>query len=82
MNRYSYTIVLEPAEEGGYTVTVPTLPAIVTEGDTYEEAVEMAKEAIGLYLRSLVEKGRPIPTEIPPAGKSIVHVEVVVPAVS
>ena len=35
---YRYTVVYEPAEEGGYVVTVPTLPGLVTEGDTLEEA--------------------------------------------
>ena len=37
MSEYHYTILLTP-EEGGYTVTVPALPAIATEGDTVEEA--------------------------------------------
>lgn len=80
MDNLSYTIVLEPAEEGGYTVTVPALPAVVTEGDTYEEAIEMAKDAIGLYLRSLVEKGRPIPTENPPSDRTAVQIQVAAPA--
>ena len=34
-----YTAVFEPAEEGGYVVTVPALPGCATEGDTFEEAV-------------------------------------------
>lgn len=48
-----YTIVLEEADEGGYTVTVPTLPGCISEGDTYDEAVENIKDAIGLYLRAV-----------------------------
>ena len=56
MDNLTYTVILDPAEEGGYTVTVPALPAVVTEGDTYEEAIEMAKDAISLYLRSRVNK--------------------------
>ena len=79
MENIGYTIVLEPAEEGGYTVTVPALPAIVTEGDTYEEAIEMAKDAIGLYLRSLIEAGRPIPVEKPPVDRIAVHIQIVAP---
>ena len=43
-------VVLEPAEEGGYTVYVPSLPGCISEGDTYEDAVENIKEAIELYL--------------------------------
>lgn len=76
MKTYNYTIVLEPADEGGYTVTVPSLPAIVTEGDTYEEAVDMAIEAIGLYLRALAEEGREIPVEASPSTSVAVKVEV------
>ena len=48
-----YTIVLEEADEGGYTVTVPTLPGCISEGDTYDEALENIKDAIGLYLRAV-----------------------------
>ncbi len=43
-------IVLEPAEEGGYTVYVPSLPGCISEGDTFEEAAKNIKEAIELYL--------------------------------
>lgn len=35
---YRYTVVYEPAEEGGYVVTVPALPGLVTEGDTLDES--------------------------------------------
>ena len=64
MNEYRYTIILYPdPEQGGYTVTVPTLPGCVTEGETFEEAIVMAKEAIQLYIESLVTDGEPIPTE-------------------
>jgi predicted RNase H-like HicB family nuclease len=43
-------VVLEPAEEGGYTVYVPSLPGCISEGDTHEDAVKNIKEAIELYL--------------------------------
>ncbi len=43
-------IILEPSEEGGYTVLVPSLPGCISEGDTKEEAVTNIKEAIALYL--------------------------------
>jgi len=60
---YSYTVIFEPAEEGGYTVTVPALPGCITEGDTFEEAKVMAKDAIRCYLESLAKDGEPIPVE-------------------
>lgn len=43
-------VVLEPSEEGGYTVYVPSLPGCISEGDTEEEALKNIKEAIELYL--------------------------------
>ncbi len=43
-------VVLEPSEEGGYTVTVPALPGCISEGATREEALENIREAIELYL--------------------------------
>jgi len=59
----SYRIMLRKEPEGGYTVTVPSLPGCVTYGDTLEEAIEMAKEAIELYIESLKEHGEEIPTD-------------------
>lgn len=43
-------VVLEPAEEGGYTVYVPALPGCISEGNTFEEAITNIREAIELYL--------------------------------
>lgn len=60
---YHYTVVFEPAEEGGYTVTCPALPGLVTEGNTLEEARAMAVDAIQGYLELLREDGVPIPVE-------------------
>jgi len=46
-------IILEPAEEGGYNVTVPALEGCFTQGDTEEDAIENAKEAIRVYIEGL-----------------------------
>jgi len=43
-------VLLEPSEEGGYTVVVPALPGCISEGDTKEDAINNIKEAIELYL--------------------------------
>ena len=43
-------IILEPSDEGGYTVYVPSLPGCISEGNTKEEAMANIKEAIELYL--------------------------------
>ena len=53
MAEYSYTILFEPADEGGFVVTCPALPGLVTEGDTLEEARAMAQDAICGYIESL-----------------------------
>ena len=45
-------VVLEPSEDGGYTVYVPSLPGCVSEGDTLDEALQNIKEAIALYLEA------------------------------
>jgi predicted RNase H-like HicB family nuclease len=43
-------VVLEPSDEGGYTVYVPSLPGCISEGETLEEALKNIREAIELYL--------------------------------
>ncbi len=58
---HTYTVVFEPEEEGGYTVTCPSLPGLVTYGDTLEEARAMAADAIACYLESLRKDGLPAP---------------------
>ncbi len=58
-----YRVVLEPNERGGFTVTAPSLPAVVTQGDTREEALSNAADAIRLYLDSLRARGLPIPED-------------------
>jgi predicted RNase H-like HicB family nuclease len=58
-----FKIVLQPEPEGGFTVTVPTLPGCVTYGETYEEALRMANDAIKGYIASLKKHGEPIPRE-------------------
>ena len=63
MGLLSYKILLRNEPEGGYTVIVPSLPGCITYGKTIEEAISMAKEAIELYVESLIEHGDEIPTE-------------------
>jgi len=64
MSEYQYTVILYPEpDEGGYSVTVPALPGCVTQGETLEEAIAMAKDAIHLYIETLLAEGEPIPEE-------------------
>lgn len=63
MKILNYKVIMTPDETGGYVVTCPALPGLVTEGDTLEEAREMAADAIRGYLEILAEDGEPIPKD-------------------
>ena len=60
---YTYTVRIELAEEGGFNVFVPALPGCHTQGETYEEALAMAHEAILCYIEGLQKTGESIPIE-------------------
>ncbi len=76
---YNFEIMLLPAEEGGYTVTVPMLPGCVTEGDSQEEAKQNAKEAIELYIETLEEDGMSVPQETEEILKVNLFIKKVIP---
>ena len=59
-----YQVALTPEEDGGYSVAVPALPGCVSQGDSREEALDMIREAIEVYLESLEAHGDPIPGPI------------------
>lgn len=61
MKQFTYKILLNKEPEGGYTLIVPTLPGCITYGETIDDAIVMAKEAIELYVESLVAHNEPIP---------------------
>ena len=64
MAQLSYTVVLHPdPESGGYGVEVPALPGCFTQGRTREEALERAREAIGVHIAGLRADGEPVPEE-------------------
>lgn len=60
---YTYTVVYEPAEEGGYLAHVPALNGATTHGDTVEEARSMAQDMIQGYIESLLKDGQSPPRE-------------------
>lgn len=59
----SFTVHFIPERDGGFSVIVPTLPGCNTQGDTFEEAERNARDAIQLYIASLVVHGEFIPYE-------------------
>ena len=60
------SIILEPAEEGGYIVTVPALPEVGTQGETRAEALANAREAIEAAIETRLAAGEPIPADCAP----------------
>lgn len=58
-----YTVVIREGNEDGYVATVPALPGCVSQGRTRLETVRNAKEAIEVYIESLVEDGIPVPVQ-------------------
>ncbi|MGM0581880.1 MAG: type II toxin-antitoxin system HicB family antitoxin [Bacteroidota bacterium] len=59
----TYRIVLNPDVDGGYTAIVPALPGCITWGKDIQEAKEMAKEAIELYIEDLISSGENVPDD-------------------
>lgn len=61
----TYAVVLEPEEEGGFTVRVPAFPEIVTYGKDEADALAMAEDAIRLVIEDSVARGEPVPSDEP-----------------
>lgn len=68
-----YTIIIERGRESGFVAYAPTLKGCVSQGQTKEEALKNIKEAMEVYIESLLDDGLPVPTEI---GKDTVELEV------
>ncbi len=59
----TYSVILEPLEEGGFLVHIPAFPEIWVEGETEEEVLDGAQEAIERVAAGYVERGVPLPPE-------------------
>jgi antitoxin HicB len=57
----TYTFVFDPEPEGGYTVTCPALPGLVTYGETREQARAMAQDAMDGLIEVMLERGETVP---------------------
>ncbi|HZL38254.1 MAG TPA: type II toxin-antitoxin system HicB family antitoxin [Tepidisphaeraceae bacterium] len=72
-------LIFAPQPEGGYTVSSPVLPELLTEGDSIEEAYANVRDALGAVLELYAEQGRPLPAGIDlPAAGQIVWAEALV----
>ena len=67
-----YTVIIEKGQESGYVAQVPALRGCVSQGESKEEALTNAREAIEAYIEALLEDGLPVPTEV---GREAVEVE-------
>lgn len=64
---YKLPLVLDPQPEGGYTVTCPLLPELITEGDSVQEALSNANDALTAIVEGLATLGKPLPPVLQPA---------------
>ncbi len=60
---HRFTVIFEKEDEGGYHIFAPTLPGCHTQSETIDEGIENIREAIELYVESLIENGLPVPEE-------------------
>ena len=59
--QYKIPLILSPQPEGGYTVTSPLMPELVTEGETVDEALSNVKDAMAAVVELYEDLGRPLP---------------------
>jgi len=82
MEERIYSVIIEPCEEGGYWARVPALPGCFTQGETLDEVIHMAKEAIEGFIEVLAELGQPIPVEENSKRHLTLGIEVKAPTVA
>lgn len=73
----SLAVIFRPEPEGGFTVTVPSLPGCITYGKNLAEAHRMAEEAITLYLQDMIAEGEALPQD---TSSYLTQLEIKVPS--
>lgn len=68
---YKLPLVLDPQPEGGYTVTCPLLPELITEGDTASEALHNVPDALAALLEAYKTLGRKVPAVLQPGAAGV-----------
>jgi len=66
MTVYKLPLVLEPQPEGGYVVTCPFLPELITEGDDVQQALQNANDALAAIIEAMEDTNRPLPAVLQP----------------
>ncbi len=71
MSEYTYTVVLQPEDDGTFSVFVPALPGCYSQGQNQPEALLNAQEAIQCYIEGLIKDNVPIPKEKQPVIQTL-----------
>jgi antitoxin HicB len=79
-NIYKLPLLLEPQPEGGYTVTCPLLPDLITEADTLDEVIPNVSDALAAIIETYEDLRKPLPPVLQPlAGRSTIWAETLIP---
>lgn len=83
MDIYKLPLILEPQPEGGYTVTCPLLPNLITEADTIEEVMPNVTDALAALIEAYEDLNQPLPAVLQPlAANAPIWTETLIPATS
>ncbi|MFM7571863.1 MAG: type II toxin-antitoxin system HicB family antitoxin [Snowella sp.] len=79
-NIYKLPLILEPQSEGGYTVTCPLLPNLITEADTLEDVIPNISDALSALIEAYEDLNQPLPSVLQPiANQTILWTESLIP---
>jgi antitoxin HicB len=79
-NIYKLPLLLEPQPEGGYTITCPLLPDLITEADTLDEVIPNVSDALAAIIEAYEDLRQPLPAVLHPlAGRSTMWAETLIP---
>ncbi|MCB8922351.1 MAG: type II toxin-antitoxin system HicB family antitoxin [Ardenticatenaceae bacterium] len=80
---YKLPLVLEPQPEGGYTITCPLLPELITEADTLDEVMPHVADALEAIIEAFQDLGKPLPSALQPLNRqTTLWAETLVPVMS
>lgn len=79
-NIYKLPLILEPQSEGGYTITCPLLPNLITEADTLEDVIPNISDALSALIEAYEDLNQPLPSVLQPiANQTILWTESLIP---
>ncbi len=72
-NIYKLPLILEPQTEGGYTITCPLLPNLITEADTLEEVIPNVSDALEALIEAYQDLNQPLPSILKPIADQTIQ---------